>query len=248
MSTLSPWSAYRLLLLVAKLLIIGVLAWGAYRMADIAYPYLVPPFPTNIDFLQSKQRVLDKALELRIGDTVFLAIPYMWAFYTHITSSVLVLAVGVGQFSRRLMFGYPRVHRLLGKIYVFVLLGAAAPSGLVMAFFGNGGVPAQYGFVLQALAWWFVTFMAYRTIRRGKLREHGEWMLRSYALSFSAISLRAASYLIFWFRDYHGWRYPDHYILLAWLSWLVNLMIAEGLILLGVMNYYFGRHGAQMPK
>ncbi|MCP4439375.1 MAG: DUF2306 domain-containing protein [Aureispira sp.] len=229
---------HRFLGYIAKILVLVVILFSAYQMAIIALPYYVPPFPTDIDFLLSKQLVID----LR---------HWMIAFYIHIGSSVIVLAAGLTQFSKTLMFKYPKWHRNMGKLYIFMILVVSAPSGLVMAFYGNGGPPAQFAFVLQAVGWWFLTYMAYRTIRQKKLREHGEYILRSYAMTMSAITLRLGTYGVSVYKANNGIYcepevfsmlcYPHFYILVAWISWIGNLVIAEILIWVGLLNYYLGK-------
>jgi len=172
----------------------------------------------------------------------------MTAFYIHITSSFFVLVAGLTQFSKTLMFKKPKLHRNIGKMYVFLVLVVACPSGFVMAFYGNGGWPARYAFILQGLSWWFLTYMAYKTIKEGDREEHGKYMIRSYAMTLSAISLRGATYLVSMWKMSNGITcpnssyfllcYPDFYVLVAWLSWIVNLVIAEFLIIIGIMRYY----------
>ncbi|BDS14970.1 DUF2306 domain-containing protein [Aureispira anguillae] len=238
------WSINQGMNIVLGVIFILAILLSAYTMAAIAFPYLVPPFPTDIDFLESKQWVVDE---------------WHWlaAFYIHITSAVLVLAAGLTQFSKTLMFKYPQWHRVIGKIYVFLVLVVAGPSGFVMAFYGNGGFWARCAFVAQAVFWWWLTYKAYQTIKQKKLRKHGKYMLRSYAMTLSAISLRGATYIVSAWKMKHGifcpnatyqlLCYPDFYILVAWLSWIVNLMVAEFLIVLGIMNYYFPKE-AQKDK
>lgn len=223
-------------ILVAIFTIVVLLS--VYQMAVMVYPYLVPPFPTDIDFLESKQWVVEE---------------WHWlaAFYIHISSALLVLAAGLTQFSKILMFQYPNVHRTIGKIYVILVLFVACPSGFVMAFYGNGGFYAQVAFVLQAIFWWGLTFMAYRTIKVGQVEAHGKYMIRSYAMTLSAISLRGATYVVAHWKMKHGIIcpdaayhlicYPDFYILVAWLSWVLNLVVAELLIWMGLMRYYLPR-------
>ncbi len=220
--------------ILAAFFIIAILL-SAYQMASIAFPYLVPPFPTDIDFLESKQWVVDEW-------------HWMLAFYIHITSAVVVLAAGLTQFSKTLMFKYPQLHRKIGKAYVVLILGLACPSGFVMAFYGNGGWLARYAFILQAISWWFLTYMAYRAIKKRDLEAHGKYMIRSYAMTLSAISLRAATYVVSMWKMNNGitcpnstyflFCYPDFYVLVAWLSWIVNLIVAEFLIMMGIMRYY----------
>lgn len=216
-----------------------LLMLSVYAMLSIAFPYFVPPFPTDIDFLAGKPR-----------STVDLP-QYMPAFYIHISSSVLVLAAGLTQFSRRFMFSYPKWHRNIGKFYVFTILFLSGPSGLLMAFYGSGGAVAQWAFVLQALGWWYFTYMAYAMALKKDWQSHGEYMLRSYAMAFSAITLRAATYLAALFKLTYDIRcpdeawsllcYPNFYVMEAWLSWIINLLIAELLIAGGLMRYYFRR-------
>jgi uncharacterized membrane protein len=206
------------------------------QMLSIAFPYLVPPFPTDIDFLESKQWVVDEW-------------HWMTAFYIHISSAVVVLAAGLTQFSKTFLSKYPLLHRKIGKIYVFLVLCVACPSGFVMAFYGNGGWAARYAFILQASGWWFLTFMAYYSVKNKNLKEHSKYMIRSYAMTLSAISLRAATYIASVWKMNNGINcpdpeyflicYPDFYILIAWLSWIVNLIIAEFLIIIGITEYYF---------
>jgi hypothetical protein len=220
------------------LIFLILISWSVYKMASIALPYLVPPFPTDIDFLASKQWIVDE---------------WYWlaAFYIHISSAVLVIAAGLTQFSKTLMFQYPKWHRRIGKMYVFLVLFVAAPSGLVMAFYGNGGFWARCAFVLQAVVWWGLTYKAYQMIRKGALEAHGKYMIRSYAMTLSAISLRVATYLVSDWKLRNGITcpnstyqllcYPDFYILVAWLSWVVNLIIAECLIFMGITKYYLDK-------
>jgi len=230
-------SPFQIVYELLKVIFVVLVFLSAWKMGSIAMPYLLPPFPTDIDFLASKQIVIDKK-------------HWLIAFYIHISSSVVVISVGITQFSKKIMLSYPKLHRLMGKIYIFLILLVACPSGFVMAFYGNGGPSAQLAFILQALAWWYLTFMAYRQIHAGKVKAHGEYMIRSYAMTLSAISLRAATYLISYWKlenqfycpseAYPLLCYPDFYIMVAWLSWIVNLIIAECLILGGIMRYYLG--------
>jgi len=147
------------------------------------------------------------------------------------------------------MFKFPVWHRNIGIIYVFIVLLISAPSGLIMAFYGSGGASAQWAFVLQALGWWYFTYMAYATIQKKDLVKHGEYMLRSYGMAFSAITLRLGTYIVSWYRLTYEIRcddaansllcYPNFYIAEAWLSWILNLLVVEILIILGFMRYYF---------
>jgi hypothetical protein len=56
---------------------------------------------------------------------------------------------------------------------------------------------------------------------------HKEWMMRSYALTLSAISLRAWKWLLIAF--FHL-RPLDTYMIVAWMGFVPNLLLAEYLI------------------
>ncbi len=199
------------------------LLFFCYLMVQITLPYLLPPFPTNIDFLLTKQDKID--------------IDYwMVAFYVHISSSFFVLLSGATQFSKYLLKKHPIIHRNIGKVYVALILFVSAPSGLIMAFHSNGGIPGKTGFIVLALLWWIFTFLAYKTIRNKNVLAHGKWMFRSYAVTLSAITLRAISFSAGLLMI--PVRYEDIYVFSAWGSWGFNLIIAEILILLGAVNYY----------
>lgn len=212
--------------LVAKSLVLLVLLFFCYQMFTITIPYLLPPFPTDIDFLLTKQNILHLDW-------------WRWAFYVHISTSFFVLLSGATQFSKYILKQFPKIHRNIGKLYVILILGLSAPSGLIMAYYANAGLPAQIGFISLSVLWWIFTFLAYRYATQGKLMLHGKWIIRSYALTLSAISLRAWTFLFGYLMV--PLDYVTAYIIVAWLSWTLNLLIAEGLIKAGLVQYYFSR-------
>jgi len=71
------------------------------------------------------------------------------------------------------------------------------------------------------------TILAIFSIRRKKVKDHQAWMIRSFALAMSAITLRGWKYLIVYF--FHP-RPMDVYMIVAWLGWVLNLLIAEIII------------------
>ena len=155
-------------------------------------------------------------------------------FYIHITASWLVLVTGLLQFFPQLTSVYPKVHRSMGKIYVLGILLLAAPSGLILASFANGGLPAKTGFTLQCFVWWFATLIAFRKILDRNFKDHVRWMIRSYAVTLAAMSLRTEGYFLHYF---FGTKPIETYITITWLSWVGNLIIAETLITIGLDRF-----------
>ena len=138
----------RLLLTFAALFI----AAFAGLMLTKTLPYYT--FEKGINFLTTKSDETNDSPVFRLG------------FYVHITTSLVVLVAGLGQFLPVLARRGPGLHRRLGKFYIIGILALAAPSGLILARFANGGLAAQVGFTLQCLVWWLCTWRAYRAARQ----------------------------------------------------------------------------------
>ncbi|MDL5050169.1 DUF2306 domain-containing protein [Oscillatoria amoena NRMC-F 0135] len=148
------------------------------------------------------------------------------AFHVHIFLGGVSLLAGWSQFSRVLRNRNLGLHRLLGKVYlVSVLLSGVA--GLYIAFYASAGVIAATGFGFLAIGWLFTSAMAYRHIRNRNIDAHQHWMIRSYALTFAAVTLRIWLPLM----DFAmGMDFFDAYRIVAWLCWVPNALIAEIII------------------
>jgi uncharacterized membrane protein len=128
---------------------------------------------------------------------------------------------------RPLLYKFPKLHRTLGKAYVLLILALSAPSGFIMALYANGGIWAKASFTIISALWWYFTYKAYRYIVKGEVKKHLAFMYRSYALTLSAITLRTYVLLLPYLIHIKG---SDMYVLVAWLSWIPNLIVAEFLI------------------
>ncbi len=145
-----------------------------------------------------------------------------WGIYPHALFGSIALILGAVQFWRNLPYGHPALHRALGKIYVVAVIGTGM-AGLYMSFFSYGGAVTHAGFGLLALSVLSTTAIAYVQIRRGNVAVHREWMLRSFALIFAAVTLRIElPILITVFHDF-----APAYSIVSWLCWVPNLAIAE---------------------
>lgn len=142
----------------------------------------------------------------------------------HIGGMMFALLLGPFQFRSELRSRYPRVHRMTGRLY----LGGAfvgAIGGLYMARYSASGVTSDIGFTGLGLAVLITSGVALWRIRAGNTESHREWMIRSYAMIFSAVTLRL--YLMpleAVFGEYDG------YAIDAWACWLPNLAVAEWII------------------
>ena len=118
------------------------------------------------------------------------------------------------------------LHRWLGRFYLLeVALGSFA--GFAMATVSEEGLPTHLGFGALAVLWFFTGLMAYLKIRRGDVQAHRQWMIRNFALSLAAVTLRI--YMPLMLAGFH-WSFHVTYITVSWLCWLPNLLLAEWLV------------------
>lgn len=145
--------------------------------------------------------------------------------YLHIFGSALALIVGPFQFSKRLRTKSLALHRVLGAIYLLpgVLVGGL--SGLYMAFHAYGGPVSKCGFGLLAVIWLYSGSRAYLAIRAKDIPSHRRWMIRNFALTFGAVTLRVYLPSSFALDLDFDVAYPA----IAWLAWVPNLAVAEWL-------------------
>ncbi len=153
---------------------------------------------------------------------------WRYAFYIHIFSSIPVILGGILQFWIGFMKRFPSIHRKIGQVYVFLILFVSAPSGLWMAFYAEGGFWGQFGLSMTAILWFIFTALAWKYALKKQFKKHADFMIRSYAMTLSAIIFRMGTFVaVAWLPMIH----PDvSYAWITWLSWIPNLMIAEILI------------------
>jgi uncharacterized membrane protein len=118
------------------------------------------------------------------------------------------------------------VHRLVGRVYLVSVL-ALGTAGLYLARHAAGGLTARVGFALLAVATLTTALQGYRSIRGGRITRHREWMLRSYALIFGAVTLRIWTPILV---VAYGGQFLPAYRWVAWLSWVPNLLWVEWII------------------
>ncbi|WP_246282407.1 DUF2306 domain-containing protein [Flavobacterium agri] len=201
LSALSPWFW------------LSVFTVFFYLMIRITVQYI--PFDADIAFLRIKQYEVTSFPE------------YLPIFYIHVYSSIFVLLAGFTQFSSRILHKFPQVHRYNGRLYAYVVLLLSAPSGIYIGFHANGGLMAKISFVLLGALWFWFTWKGVESIRKREIIDHKKWMWRSFALAFSAITLRLWKVLIVFFFEPNP---MDVYKIVAWLGWIPNLLLAEYLL------------------
>ncbi len=146
------------------------------------------------------------------------------AFYIHVFSAVIALFAGFTQFSSQFLQEYRKLHRLVGKIYVLNILLVNAPVGMIMALYANGGLLGKTAFVLLDILWFWFTYKAVIAAKKRDFVSHRNYMIRSYALMFSAITLRTWKIILSQSFDIEP---SQLYIIYSWMGFVPNLLIAE---------------------
>ncbi|MFG2232679.1 DUF2306 domain-containing protein [Streptomyces sp. NPDC048723] len=187
---------------------------------------------------QYAQGTLDSLADREVGLAETYAsrgLPICVAFYVHIVTAGLALALGPWQFSRRLRRRL-RLHRGIGRAYL-VSVAIGSLSALVMSFFSSVGLLGFFGFGSLAVLWGWTAWRGYKAIRERDIRSHQAWMIRNFALTYAAVTLRLwFGVLIFAQVPFAHDSDPFDAILtqayapLPFLCWLPNIVIAEFMI------------------
>ncbi|WBB62455.1 DUF2306 domain-containing protein [Streptomyces sp. WMMC500] len=155
----------------------------------------------------------------------------------HVFTAFVALVLGPPQFVPAIR-ARRRVHRAIGRTY---LLGGVLPAAVtaVPVALLSGRTVTQIGLTVPAVGWLLTGWLAYRAARAGEFETHRRWMMRNYALTFLAVTARAAVPLLLIagapFRDAGtdgsaGDAATDLIPVGQVLGWVVNLAVVELMI------------------
>jgi len=149
-----------------------------------------------------------------------------WALRLHAAGGLIALALGPFQFVGAIRRVAPIVHRAVGYGYILAV-AAGVVGATVLAQTPNGGGANKFAFGMLAIVWVFSTAMALVSARRRRWRDHRTWMVRSFAFTFAAVTLRLGMPLL----GAVGFAPAEWYAIVAWASWTINLIVAEWFVL-----------------
>ena len=151
-----------------------------------------------------------------------------WGLQTHVAASGVAMLVGAFQFLKPLRRKTPRLHRWIGRIYVAAcVIGGLAGGSIALS--STAGPIAGWGFFMLAVLWVPFTLLALRSAMQKDFTAHERWMIRSFALTFGAVTLRLQLPLAGYLGE-QGLIPSDFvwsYQYIAWLAWVPNLIVAE---------------------
>jgi len=147
----------------------------------------------------------------------------------HVAGAATALLVSPLQLIPSLRRGRPALHRWLGRVYV-VGCTVGGIAGLPLAFGSAAGPIATAGFGTLAVAWLVTTLVGWRAGAAGRMLEHRLWMVRSFSLTYAAVTLRVYLAVL----PTLPIAFVTGYRVIAFLCWVPNLVVAE--LLLGKLR------------
>lgn len=186
----------------------AIVIYFALYLAGIALAYF--SFDMDYHFLKSKQDMLDNTIWL-----VF--------FYVHLFFGVTATLSGFPLFFKRLIHYRSYWHKQIGKLYIFSILFFTGPTGLYLAFSAEGGPWASIGFIGMSIAWMLPTYLAYYHIINKRLKAHYKWVVRSYCMTLSGVTLRIFTPIG---SHFVGFEEETNFIISAYV-WIFNMLLGE---------------------
>ena len=126
--------------------------------------------------------------------------PFRWWLLPHALAGSCAILLGPMQFSDRLRQRFPKLHRVIGRIYVFGAF-VVAPLGTYIQYFEERmGGPRSFSIAagVDAALLMITTGIAFAFIRAGKIQQHRQWMTRSFAVALVFLEVRVISGLGGW--------------------------------------------------
>jgi uncharacterized membrane protein len=115
--------------------------------------------------------------------------PVKWLLLPHGVAGAIALLLAPFQFSARLRRRFPRMHRVFGRLYVagaFISAPLAVPVAIIL-----GPPTLVMAATIQSCGWILTTALGLYTIRSGDIKQHQEWMMRSYPFAMVFVLARA---------------------------------------------------------
>jgi uncharacterized membrane protein len=140
----------------------------------------------------------------------------------HAGFGAVALLIGPVQFLPGFRRRFTSVHRAMGVAYA-ASVAVAGTAGIALALGITSGPVAGAGFGLLGALWLGATAMAVRAVLAGRHAEHRRWMVRSFALTLSAVALRIQLFMA----GMTGLSFEASYPVIAFTCWIPNLIVAE---------------------
>ncbi|HKE24714.1 MAG TPA: DUF2306 domain-containing protein [Bryobacteraceae bacterium] len=148
----------------------------------------------------------------------------------HIVPGLLFVLLAPLQFAPGLRTRRPRIHRVAGWIAIssgFVIGGSALIMSPQMAI---GGINETAATMLFALLFLFSLWKGLAAIRRRRIREHREWMIRAFAIGLAVALVRPIVGIFFATGPLTHLTPHDFFGTAFWLGFTIQTMAGEAWI------------------
>jgi uncharacterized membrane protein len=163
--------------------------------------------------------------------------PWLFPVLTfHVAGASVALATCVFQVWPWLRRRHPRVHRCMGRIYVFAGVYPAVIGSLLLLFIWPEQPINEFSDVVATLLWLAATTIAFVLARQHRFADHRRWMLRSFALtaSFTVTLILVIPVVLILRPELHSqfgghklWMEQVESGMTVWLSWILPLLAVE---------------------
>ena len=128
--------------------------------------------------------------------------PFRWWLLPHGLAGACAIILGPMQFSDRLRQRYAKLHRVVGRIYVFGAL-IAGPLGAYIQYYEeiamkNSPRSFTIATIIDAALLMLTTGIAFAFILKGKVQQHRAWMTRSFAVALVFVEVRVIAGVTGW--------------------------------------------------
>lgn len=144
-----------------------------------------------------------------------------WSGKLHIVAGAMALILGLIQLSSRIRNYSLELHKNVGRIYVVLVL-LSTTGAMVSLPSSTSGLAAKSAFWFLAILWPIVTIAGYPFRGDFSRSRHARFMIVSFALTCSAVSLRIYLALMLSL----GIGFDICYPIAAWGGLITNLLVA----------------------
>ena len=144
----------------------------------------------------------------------------------HATFGSIALFTGMLQLLSKFREKFPRANIVLRKIYYTSVI-ISGTFGLYVALYAQGGLVNKIGFGMLAVLWLYSIAKAIRADSAGDMTSFRIWIVRNYALTFAAVTLRLYIPILWSFYGFNPEAFNATYATLGFLCWVPNIIFVE---------------------
>jgi len=144
--------------------------------------------------------------------------------FIHIVSGIIATVVSPFQFISYIRNNYTRLHRIIGKTYIYSIVVSSITSFYLCATTPEN-IYYALGLTGFTAAWLFTAVMGVITVRKGLIEQHKAWMVRCFVVTIGFSISRLLEDILIHMNA--GGTRVERLTVLSWVSWIVPLIITE---------------------